>query len=151
MLWLTGNNFGTAPAGTDSAANVDTNHNGILDSNEYTVSGGRNPVFSFVGNALSPGSTALQTMQTIAIAGGFTGNDPATPNFGKNFSAVTANGNGLANALTAYNQGQLLLSADGSLIGWNNNGGATDVHANTAGAFWGILADHNVPGITLKA
>ena len=43
---------------------------------------------------------------------------------------------------------QIVVSADGSLIGWSNgSGGMSDVHSNTKDAFWGILYDHHVAGV----
>jgi hypothetical protein len=65
--------------------------------------------------------------------------------YGQTFN-VYADGEGLKNALQAYNQGQLVVSDDGSKIGWSADGGHTvnDVHDNTAGAFWGILEDQNL-------
>ena len=65
--------------------------------------------------------------------------------YGQTFN-VQADGEGLKNALQAYNQGQLVVSDDGAKIGWSDDGGTTvnDVHDNTAGAFWGILEDQNL-------
>ena len=54
---------------------------------------------------------------------------------------VVADGEGLKNALAAYNQGQLVISSDGNFVGWNSGGVVSDVHANTNGAFWEILED----------
>ncbi len=133
VAWLTGNNFGTAPAGTDAHANVDTNHNGVLDSGEYSTSGN---AFVFTSTPLSSSDPAFQTMQTVLSAA----------NNWDNVN-IQASGNGLANVLTAFNQGQLVTSADGSMIGWNNSGTVTDVHANTAGAFWAVALDNHVAGV----
>jgi uncharacterized repeat protein (TIGR01451 family) len=65
---------------------------------------------------------------------------------------VTADGEGLKNALAAYNHGLsnttagFVISADGSQIGWEDSLGGTvyDIHDNTVGAFWGILEDQNL-------
>jgi hypothetical protein len=133
VLWLTGNDFGTGVASNlDAPANVDLNHNGKLDSTEYTGS------VAFTGPALSSSSNAFQLFQQVLV--GWNGSPTET---------IAANGNGLANALTAFNQGQLVTSANGSLIGWNTGSGVTDVHANTPGAFWGVLADQHVAGVTV--
>jgi len=142
VLWLTGNNFGTAPAGTDTAANVDGNHNGVLDPSEYSVASG---VFKFLyGSPLSSASTAFTTMQGV-LSGykEFANSNPVN---------ISADGAGLANAFELYNSGSegsgLVVSIDGSMVGWNANGLISDVHANSPGEFWGILHDHHVAGIS---
>jgi uncharacterized repeat protein (TIGR01451 family) len=137
VLWLTGNDFGTGVTSTlDSAANVDQNHNGVLDlTTDYTTTEGTSNIV-FTGTALSSSAAAFQTFQQVLAS--WTGGDGG---------AISANGNVLANALTAFNQGQLVTSANGSLIGWNTGSGITDVHANTPGAFWGILADQHIAGV----
>jgi hypothetical protein len=142
VQWLTGNNFGIAPANTDALANVDLNHDGVLDNltpstAEYSIA--KNGSITFAGPALSSSSPAFQTMQTVLSASDSNNWDHV---------AISANGNGLANALTAFNQGQLVLSADGSLIGWNNGTSVVDVHNNTANAFWGILHDQHIAGVS---
>ena len=71
----------------------------------------------FAGAALSSSAAAFQTFQQVLSS--WTGGDGG---------AISANGNGLANALTAFNQGQLVTSSDGSLIG-----GATLGDGNTIG------------------
>jgi hypothetical protein len=60
--------------------------------------------------------------------------------------AVTSDGEGLKNALQAYNMGQLVASLDGNTIGWQTSSGIVDVHQNTAGAFWGVLYDAQLAG-----
>src|SRR5262249_30069969 len=69
---------------------------------------------------------------------------------------VTADGAGLKNALAAYNHGLsntstagVVVATDGLQIGWQDSIGGTpyDVHANTPGAFWGILEDQNLLGV----
>jgi hypothetical protein len=70
-------------------------------------------------------------------------------------TTVYADGEGLKNALAAYNHGLdgstggFVISTDGSLIGWQDSLGGTvyDVHANTTDAFWGILEDQNLIGV----
>ena len=57
---------------------------------------------------------------------------------------VTADGEGLKNALEAFNQGHLGISPDGGSVYWNSGGVISDIHANTPGAFWGILEDQNL-------
>ena len=72
-----------------------------------------------------------------------------------NTYTVTADGEGLKNALAAYNHGLsgttagFVVSTDGTLIGWQDSGGnISDVYANTHDAFWGILEDQNLLGVT---
>jgi uncharacterized repeat protein (TIGR01451 family) len=155
VLWLTGNNFGIAAAGTDAAANVDTNHNGVLDSGEFSIA--KNGSISFTSAVLSSSSTAWnKTWQTVfnESTASYT---PNTGNAGVDAThyTVTATGEGLKNALAAYNHGLdnstagFVISNDGSTIGWQDSLGGTvyDVHANTVDAFWGILEDQNLLGI----
>ena len=150
VQWLTGNNFGTAPAGTDLLANVDTNHNGVLDFTEYSIAKNGSIVFS--APALSSSGSAWHTMQTV-FNETTAGYHPTTGNSTVDALqlVVKADGEGLKNALAAYNHGLdgttagFVVSTDGSLIGWQDSLGGTvyDVHANTANAFWGILEDQN--------
>jgi len=53
-------------------------------------------------------------------------------------------GQDLKNALQAFNQNQLMVSADGTKVGWNVNGSMTDIHANTAVGFLTVLKDSGV-------
>ncbi|MBR0712174.1 beta strand repeat-containing protein [Bradyrhizobium liaoningense] len=70
-------------------------------------------------------------------------------------TTVYASGEGLKNALAAYNHGLdgstggFVISTDGSLIGWQDSlgGPVYDVQANTVDAFWGILEDQNLIGL----
>lgn len=63
---------------------------------------------------------------------------------------VYADGEGLKNALAAYNHGLtgtagLSVSADGKEVYWvDGSGHISDVQANTNQAFWGILEDQNL-------
>ncbi|RBP06395.1 putative repeat protein (TIGR01451 family) [Roseiarcus fermentans] len=137
VLWLTGNDFGTGVASnTDAAANVDVNHNGTLDSSEYN---GGAAFTSFSSPALSTSNAAYTTMQDVLAATAAGNWDHLT---------ITANALGLTNALTDFNNGSLVVSSDGSMIGWNNHGAITDVHQNSAGAFWAVLYDQHVAGVS---
>jgi hypothetical protein len=71
-----------------------------------------------------------------------------TSNIGGGTFDVYANGQGLANALESYDSdgAGFVTSKDGALIGWGQ--AATDVYANVKDAFWGILADQHVQGVT---
>jgi len=156
VQWLTGNNFGTAPAGTDFLANVDTNHDGVLGVGEFSIA--KNGSISFSAPALSSSSTAWHTMQTVYTESSDLLQSPSGyhPNTGNATVdalqlVVKADGEGLKNALAAYNHGLdgttagFVVSTDGTLIGWQDSLGGTvyDVHANTVNAFWGILEDQN--------
>jgi hypothetical protein len=65
---------------------------------------------------------------------------------------VYADGEGLKNALAAYNHGLtgttagFAVSTDGVLLGWQNaDGSITETpYANAKDAFWGVLADQNL-------
>jgi hypothetical protein len=63
---------------------------------------------------------------------------------------IYATGNGLANALQAYNNdgNGLVISSDGQWIGWGAGGTIIDVHHNDPGVFWAILHDQHVAGIS---
>ena len=151
VQWLTGNNFGSFLTNVDALANVDTNHNGQLDSTEYSIA--KNGSISFSAPALSSSGSAWHTMQTVFDETAGAGYHPNTGNATVDALqlVVKADGEGLKNALAAYNHGLdgttagFVVSTDGSLIGWQNSLGGTvyDVHANTANAFWGILEDQN--------
>ena len=59
-------------------------------------------------------------------------------------SDFTASGEELKNALQAFNEDRLVTSTDGSLVGWNNNGTMTDLHANDANGLWTVLRNQAV-------
>jgi hypothetical protein len=67
--------------------------------------------------------------------------------------SVSADGEGLKNALQAFNMDQLVTSNDGTLVGWNTGSSIIDVHQNGPDAFWGILhdANHNLATFHLSA
>jgi len=117
--------------------------------NDYTLSGG---AITFKSTALSSSSPAWNTF--VKVLNPYA---PGTDSLGHTitsaFNQVNADGEGLKNALAAYDHGLsnsstggFVLSTDGSLIGWQDStsGPVYDVHANTQGAFWGILEDQNL-------
>jgi hypothetical protein len=55
------------------------------------------------------------------------------------------NGEGLKNALQAFNQGQL--ATNGQQVFWLSGGFVTDVHANDASGMWSVLKDAGLKGI----
>ena len=80
VQWLTGNNFGSFLTNVDALANVDTNHNGTLDANEYSIA--KNGSISFSAPALSSSGSAWHTMQTVfdeTAGAGYHPNDRQLP------------------------------------------------------------------------
>ena len=121
---------------------------------DYTISGG---AITFKSASMPSSDASWNHFATV-----FTGYTPGTDSSGNpisnllNFNTVQADGEGLKNALAAYNHGGtgtagFVTSTDGSLIGWQDSLGGTvyDVHANTTDAFWGILEDQNLLGHTI--
>jgi uncharacterized repeat protein (TIGR01451 family) len=123
----------------------------ISDSagSDYTV---KNGVITLGGTALSSSDGSWQTKAQVF--------SEADANLdingdGQKNDTVWANGEGLKNALAAYNHGLsgttagFVVAQDGSQIGWENSigGTVTDVHANAPDVFWGILANHTVTGV----
>ncbi|PAY05921.1 hypothetical protein CK489_23540 [Bradyrhizobium sp. UFLA03-84] len=54
------------------------------------------------------------------------------------------NGQDIANALGWFNQGQLVVSQNGSQVAWNNNGTFENVHANDLDNFWHTLSQEHL-------
>src|SRR5262249_47159579 len=116
---------------------------------DYTVTSG---VVTLGGTAMSSSDASWSTFASTPV---FT--DPGTGNFFSDGHThnVYADGEGLKNALAAYNHGLdgttagFGVSTDGKTIGWENSigGTVTDVHQNTPDAFWGILADQHITGV----
>jgi hypothetical protein len=114
---------------------------------DYTVTGG---AITLGGTALSS-SDASWSLLTPNLTNHLPGSNGYMPTVLTGYTDinnktinVVADGQGLSNALQAYNQGQLVISSDGSQIGWSSGGVVSDVHSNTAGEFWGILEDQNI-------
>jgi uncharacterized repeat protein (TIGR01451 family) len=126
VKWLTT----SYSAGHLSGGNVDTNGNGVLDANEYSVA--KNGSISFTSPSLSSSSNAFQSVATAAgDVGVYT--DPNT------HVTYEGSGNGLANALNAFNNGQIVLDSTGQYIEWA--GTNSWVH-NDKGAFWEVAYGH---------
>ncbi|MBR1179841.1 hypothetical protein JQ617_38145 [Bradyrhizobium sp. KB893862 SZCCT0404] len=152
--WL----LGQGPMG-NSKSNIDTvaaNNKGpapevISDSwgSDYTLKGG---AITLGAPALSSSDPAWQTKVLMFSESTF-GFD--VNHDGDTKDTVYANGEGLKNALAAYNHGLsggtqgFVTSQDGSLIGWESSIGGTpvDVFQNKPDVFWGILANQNVTGV----
>ncbi|WP_256808800.1 DUF11 domain-containing protein [Bradyrhizobium sp. Bra64] len=120
--------------------------------------------YTLSGNAITFKSTAMSSSDAswskLASTGFSYKSDYIAANTDSNslndvITTVYADGEGLKNALAAYNHGLdgstggFVISTDGSLIGWQDSLGGTvyDVHANTTDAFWGILEDQNLIGL----
>ncbi|MBR0793507.1 hypothetical protein JQ631_30890 [Bradyrhizobium manausense] len=160
VRWLSGDTSFALSA--NGKSNIDTNVSNDLASpavkevisvktsgSDYTLSGG---AITLGGTALSSSDPSWQTKGLVfsETAAGIDFNGD-----GDMKDSVWANGEGLKNALAAYNHGLaggtqgFVTSQDGSTIGWENSIGGTpyDVHANTPDAFWGILADQKITGV----
>ncbi|MDN5005273.1 beta strand repeat-containing protein [Bradyrhizobium sp. GCM10027634] len=117
---------------------------------DYTISGG---AITFKSTALSSSDASWNKFVSM-FSESAAGYHPLTGNGTVDATqyTVTADGEGLKNALAAYNHGLVnstagfVTSQDGSLIGWQDSSTGTpyDVHANTVDAFWAILEDQNL-------
>ena len=134
-----------------TGGSVDGGDGTLTAGTDYNVTKG---VFSFTGSPLSSSSHAWQTMVNVDDLGSVTASSgsPITTEDGVTHTSgtfekwVTADGNGLANALTAFNQGQLVLLSDGvtpnDIVAWYNGTSYVDIHHNDPGAFWATLNGH---------
>jgi hypothetical protein len=137
--YTTANDVGGVPTVINDAAGLD-----------YTLSGG---AITFNKTpALSSSDASWQGFAQVFVDDGTNGSFSHASGQNK----VYADGEGLKNALAAYNHGVLLnstagfvVSTDGSTIGWETTSGGTpiDVHHNDLNAFWGILADQGITGV----
>ncbi len=142
-------NWSTANDLTSPAVQAIIN-DGTAAKNDYTLSGG---AITFKSATLSSSDPSWQSYAKVfnEISVGYHPNTGNATVDATQF-VVTADGEGLKNALAAYNHGLtgttagFVISTDGSLIGWVNSAGSTpyDVHPNTPDAFWGILEDQNL-------
>ncbi len=146
-------NFST----TNDVAGITTIINdGSATTNDYTLNGGaitfKSASMSSSDASWNPGVANYATVLATYTPGTDINGNPIS----SNFNTVKADGEGLKNALAAYNHGGtgtagFVISTDGSLIGWQDSlgGKVYDVHANTVDAFWGILEDQNLLGHTI--
>jgi hypothetical protein len=129
--WLRGQSPFTFTDGTTGKIG---NGDGVLQSTEYTISGG---AFSFNAGALSSSSQAWN--QDVDVYGGSNANDwDNNPSLAGN---QEANGQDVKNALQSFNMGQLVTSLDGSQVGLYNGVFVDFAHANTTDSFWLTLHD----------
>jgi len=119
---------------TDGSTGKIGNGDGVLQSNEYTISGG---MFSLTGTAQGTGTQAWN--QDVDVYGGSNANDwDNNPSLAGN---QEANGQDVKNALQSFNMGQLVTSLDGSQVGLYNGVFVDFAHANTTDSFWLTLHD----------
>jgi len=130
-------------------------NDGTPATNDYTLSGG---AITLKGTALSSSSASWQTKAVVFSEA------TSLIDFNKDGDFIdyaSANGEGLKNALAAYNHGGstsagfesatagFVTSQDGSVIGWEDSIGGTpyDVHDNAPDVFWAILGIHEITGV----
>ncbi|HYK79160.1 MAG TPA: SdrD B-like domain-containing protein, partial [Micropepsaceae bacterium] len=119
---------------TDGSTGKIGNGDGVLQSSEYTISGGN---FSLTGTAQGTGTQAWN--QQVDVYGGPIANDwDNNPSLAGN---QEASGQDLKNGLQAFNSGQLVTSTDGSQVGLYNGVFVDFAHANTTDSFWLTLHD----------
>jgi hypothetical protein len=127
--WLLGDApFVYAPAG----GNVDTNHNGTLDT------GATNAGVEY--NTATQSFTTPPVKATMAAGQQYVDVVSSVPHSGD----LMANGNDLVNALAAFNAGELVTLAGGAQVGWESGGTVIDQHPNTATGFLTVLKDQHV-------
>jgi hypothetical protein len=132
-----------------SSGNVDANHNGTVD----TATSGAAPAIDYnsgTGAFTFEGADGFQVAnKTLAFDANawVTSVDTGAlnPLTGTNFMV---DGEGLKNALQAFNQGQLVTSANDQLVGWFNGSDVTDPQANNAAGMWTVLKNAGIPGIS---
>ncbi|WP_185973348.1 MULTISPECIES: hypothetical protein [unclassified Mesorhizobium] len=106
VMWLKGEG---AWAGL---VNLDTNHDGKIDTNAAGT--------ALAGSAVKTSSDAWTKYVDVT--------DPS--------SGITADGEGLKNALMWFNQGQLVTSGAGGHVAWFDGTNIVDEHPNTLDQFW---------------
>ncbi|CDX37948.1 hypothetical protein MPLDJ20_210095 [Mesorhizobium plurifarium] len=116
VMWLK-----SQGAWSTAGANLDADSNGFIDTNGAGT--------ALAGNTLKTNTNAWTKYVDVT--------DPAS---------ITANGEGLKNALMWFNQGQLVTSGSGGHVGWFNGTNIVDEHPNTLDQFWVTL--HEVGGLT---
>jgi hypothetical protein len=155
VKWLTGKLAFSDGNPVSALYNVDNGPtNGVLDSGKGTgfelnvsnTSYDANNKLDFVSTSSSDWSLVKNGSKTD---GNFVvDHSSATGVLGGLY--VEATGQDLKNALQAFNQGQLVTSADGSIIGWSSGGVITDTHTNDQDGMWKVLVDHGI-GHTVAA
>jgi uncharacterized repeat protein (TIGR01451 family) len=121
-----------------SSGNIDT----LAPYGQITAANGAGAEYNtktaaFTSTALTSSKSAWQTLVDTGIPNPGTS---TTPNHD-----FWVNGEGLKNALQAFNQGQL--ATNGQQVFWLSGGFVTDVHANDASGMWSVLKDAGLKGI----
>ena len=117
---------------TPLTGNVDTNHNGVLDTGATSA--------GFEYNTATESFTTPPVKPTMAAGLQYVDVVSSTPHSGD----LMANGNDLKNALAAFNAGELVTLVNGTMVGWEAGGAPIDVQANTATGFLTVLKDQHV-------
>lgn len=106
----------------------------LVDYNTSTKAFLLDANFGATGTALT---SNLQAWQTNVDVFDFDDLNPLTTT-----DVVMANGEDLKNALESFNQGKLITSADGTLVGWSTDGGVTVnyINDNDLDNFWLTLS-----------
>lgn len=153
VYWLEGRSLADGSLGfiysDTSSGNTDATHNGRVDTaagGTYSTSdyNSTSRAFTFEGadgsqvpgKALTSNSSAWQQFVDTGITNPLTSSD------------FLVTGQGLKNALQAFNQGQLATSANGQQIAWLSGGTYSDFHTNDAAGMWTVLKDNGVAGIS---
>jgi hypothetical protein len=126
VFWLRGQ----APfTYSDGSTGKIGNGDGVLQSSEYTISGG---MFSFTAGTL--GTSTQAWTRDVDVYGGPNAND--WDNSSILAGNQEANGEDVKNALQSFNMGQLVTSLDGTQVGYFDGTNLTHAHANTTDSFW---------------
>ena len=151
--WSTANDL-TSPAVQTIINDGNNSSNPLIGTNDYTISGG---AITFKSAAMPSSDASWSTLASTGFTykSAYVAVNTDADATNDVITTVFADGEGLKNALAAYNHGLtnstggFVVSTDGSLIGWQDSLGGTvyDVHANTVNAFWGILEDQNLIGV----
>ena len=126
VSWLKGS--GPFIYSDGSSGKIDTNVNGVLTAGTTGTIEYNTITAAFTSTILTSNKMAWQ--QQVAM--GFSPSD------------FYVSGEELKNGLQAFNENQLVTSADGSLVGWNNGGGMTNAHTNNASGMWTVLRDAGI-------
>lgn len=137
VAWLKGQ----SPYSYSPTSKIDTNGDGILQVKSLTSSGFEyNDSTQAFPSSLATSGQAWQKLVDVGTGLTFFAGGTAPD--------VYADGEGLKNALMAFNQGQLVTSpASGGLVGWSDGVNVTQVNHNTLDEFWLTLHQHGLTGV----
>jgi hypothetical protein len=148
VKWLTGKLAFSDGNAVSAAYNVDNGPiNGVLDSGAgKTFELNTSNTTLDKGGSLDFVGTSTSDWGVVKVGTKFDGNFVVDSNLSALLGGkyVEATGQDLKNALQAFNQDQLVTSADGSLIGWNVGGVISDVQTNNQDGMWKVLTDHSI-------